>query len=182
MSGVGVAALKLAPNSVTTKDIKNHAVTQTKLGKRAVTENKLGDGAVTTAKFASGAIAPNAARLAGVAPGECQTGWLKSSIVVDTSTLSDATPDATVPGAFDCANKTADAVTIHRIATGRYTLTLAGLDSGVAISSSANVGGGAANVVTAASKVDAQGKVNLNVWNNGDAALVDGKTVSLIVF
>ena len=124
----------------------------------------------------------NAARLGGAAPGECQTGWLKSSLVVDTSGLSDATPDATVPGAFDCASKAADAVTIHRIGTGRYTLTLAGLDSGVAISSSANVGGGAANVVTAASKVDAQGKVNLNVWNNGDAALVDGKTVSLIVF
>ena len=126
--------------------------------------------------------AANAARLGGAAPGECQTGWLKSSVVVDTSGLTDATPDATVPGAFDCASKAADAVTIHRIGTGRYTLTLAGLNSGVAISSSANVGGAAANVVTAASEVDAQGKVNLNVWNNGDAALVDGKTVSLIVF
>jgi hypothetical protein len=181
MSGVGVAALKLTPNSVTTKDIKNHAVTQTKLGKRAVTGNKLRDGAVTTAKFASGAIAPNAAMLAGVAPGRCQTGWLKASMVVDTSALTDATPDAVVP-AFDCASKAADAVTIHRTGVGRYTLTLTGIDSGIGISSSANVGGGAANVVTAASKVDAQGKLNLTVWNNGDAALVDGKTVSLIVF
>jgi hypothetical protein len=128
------------------------------------------------------ANATNAAKLGGAAPGECQTGWLKSSVVVDTSGLTDATPDATVPGAFDCASKAADAVTIHRNGTGRYTLTLAGLNSGVAISSSANVGGAAANVVTAASKVDAQGKVNLNVWNNGDALLVDGKTVSLIVF
>ena len=50
-----------------------------------------------------------------------------------------------------------------------------------AISSSANVGGGAANVVTAASQL-VNGKTNVTVWNNGDAALVDGKTVSLIVF
>ena len=183
-SGFGYAAVQMKANSVKTKNIKNGAVTT----------NKIADGAVTTPKFAPDAVAPsatnamnatnaaNAARLGGAAPGECQTGWLKSSVVVDTSGLADATPDATVPGAFDCASKAADAVTIHRIATGRYTLTLAGLDSGVAISSSANVGGGAANVVTAASKVDAQGKVNLNVWNNGDAALVDGKTVSLIVF
>jgi hypothetical protein len=180
-SGFGYAAVTMKANSVKTKNIKNGAVTT----------NKIADGAVTTPKFAPDAVAPsatnaanaaNAARLGGAAPGECQTGWLKSSLVVDTSGLTDATPDATVPGAFDCASKAADAVTIHRNGTGRYTLTLAGLASGVAISSSANVGGGAANVVTAASKVDAQGKVNLNVWNNGDALLVDGKTVSLIVF
>ena len=193
MSGFGYAAVKMKANSVKTRNL-SHA---------AVTTGKIADGAVTTPKLAPNAVAPNAtnavnaanaanadnadnaanaARLGGAAPGQCQTGWLKSSLVVDTSGLTDATPDATVPGAFDCASKAADSVTIHRIATGRYTLTLAGLNSGVAISSSANVGGGAANVVTAASKVDAQGKVNLNVWNNGDAALVDGKTVSLIVF
>lgn len=177
MGGFGYAAVKMKPNSVKTRNL-SHA---------AVTTDKIADGAVTTPKLAPDAVAPsatnaaNAARLGGAAPGECQTGWLKASLVVDTSGLTDATPDAVVP-AFDCASKAADAVTIHRIGTGRYTLTLAGLDSGVAISSSANVGGGAANVVTAASKVDAQGKVNLNVWNNGDAALVDGKTVSLIVF
>lgn len=180
MGGFGYAAVKLKPNSVKTRNLSHSAVTT----------GKIADGAVTTPKLAPNAVAPsaknsanaaNAARLGGAAPGECQTGWLKASLVVDTSGLTDATPDAVVP-AFDCASKAADAVTIHRIGTGRYTLTLAGLDSGVAISSSANVGGGAANVVTAASKVDAQGKVNLNVWNNGDAALVDGKTVSLIVF
>ena len=186
MSGVGVAALKLTPNSVRTKNIKSNAVTT----------GKIADGAVTTPKLAPDAVAPqatnavnamnaanadNAARLGGAAPGECQTGWLKASLVVDTSGLTDATPDAVVP-AFDCASKAADAVTIHRTGTGRYTLTLAGLNSGVGISSSANVGGGAANIVTAASTVDAQSKLNLTVWNNGDAALVDGKTVSLIVF
>jgi hypothetical protein len=178
MSGFGYAAVSMKANSVKTKNIKNGAVTT----------NKIADGAVTTPKFAPDAVAPNAAnaanaaRLGGAAPGQCQTGWLKSSLVVDTSGLTDATPDATVPGAFDCASKAADAVTIHRIGTGRYTLTLAGLDSGVAISSSANVGGGAANIVTAASKVGADGKVGINVWNNGDAALVDGKTVSVMVF
>ena len=184
MSGFGYAAVSMKANSVKSKNIKN----------AAVTTNKIADGAVTTPKLAPDAVAPNAtnavnatnaanaAKLGGAAPGQCQTGWLKSSLVVDTSGLTDATPDATVPGVFDCASKAADAVTIHRNGTGRYTLTLGGLDSGVAISSSANVGGGAANIVTAASKVDADGKVNVNVWNNGDAALVDGKTVSVIVF
>jgi hypothetical protein len=184
MSGFGYAAVNMKANSVKTRNIKA----------AAVTTNKIADGAVTTPKLAPDAVAPsatnavnavnaaNAARLGGAAPGECQTGWLKSSLVVDTSGLTDAAPDATVPGAFDCASKAADAVTIHRIGTGRYTLTLAGLDSGVAISSSANVGGGAANIVTAASKVGADGKVGINVWNNGDAALVDGKTVSVMVF
>jgi hypothetical protein len=180
MGGFGYAAVKMKPNSVRSKNIKDGAITT----------NKIADGAVTTPKLAPDAVAPNAtnaanamnaAQLGGVAPGHCQQGWLKASIVVDTSTV-DATPDAVVPNAFDCASRAADAVTIHKIADGRYTLTIAGLDSGVAISSSANVGGGAANVVTAASKVDANGKLNLNVWNNGDAALVAGKTVSLIVF
>jgi len=186
MGGIGYSAVKLQPNSVRSKNIKSGAVTT----------DKIADGAVTTPKLAPDAVAPkatnavtamnaanadNAARLGGAAPGECQTGWLKASTVIDTSALTDATPDAVVP-AFDCASKAADAVTIHRTGTGRYTLTLAGLSSGVGISSSANVGGGAANVVTAASKVDAAGKLNLTVWNNGDAALVDGKTVSLVVF
>jgi hypothetical protein len=187
MGGFGYAATKLKPNSVKAKNIKPGAVTS----------DKLADGAVTTPKLAPDAVAPNARnaanavnamnaanadKLGGVAPGGCQTGWLKASIVVDTSTV-DATPDAVVPNAFDCASKAADAVTIHKDADGRYTLTIAGLDSGVAISSSANVGGPGANVVTAASKVDADGKVNLNVWNNpNDGALVAGKTVSLIVF
>jgi hypothetical protein len=190
MSGFGYAAVKMKPNSVKTRNLSHAAVTTDKIANGAVTTPKLAPDAVapraTNAVSATNAAnadnAANAARLGGAAPGECQTGWLKSSLVVDTSGLTDATPDAVVPGAFDCASKAADSVTIHRIGTGRYTLTLAGLNSGVAISSSANVGGAAANIVTAASKVDAQGKVNLNVWNNGDAALVDGKTVSVIVF
>lgn len=187
ISGFGYAAVNMKANSIKTRNLSHAAVTTDKIADGAVTTPKLAPDAVapsaTNAAYAANAAnAANAARLGGAAPGQCQIGWLKASVVVDTSTVSDVTPDATVPGAFDCASKAADAVTIHRIATGRYTLTLPGLDSGVAISSSANVGGGAANVVTAASKVDAQGKVNLNVWNNSDAALVDAKTVSLIVF
>jgi hypothetical protein len=172
MGGVGYSAVKMKANSVKTKNIRNGAVTTPKLAPDAVAPN---------ARNALNAMsAANADRLGGAAPGQCQTGWLKASTVIDTSTLTDAMPDAVVP-AFDCASKAADAVTIHRNGTGRYTLSLAGIDSGIGISSSANVGGPAANVVTAASRV-VGGKLNVNVWNNGDAALVDGKTVSLVVY
>jgi hypothetical protein len=171
MGGLGYAATKLKPNSVKTKTIRNGAVTS----------GKLADGSVTTAKLSRDAVAPNAvnamdaAKLGGVAPGHCQLGWLKASMVVDTSTLTPEQPDAVVP-AFDCASGAADAVTIHRTDVGRYTVTLAGIDSGVAISSSTG-----ANAVTAASKIQ-DGQVAVRVWNNGDAAFVDGKTFSLIAF
>jgi hypothetical protein len=171
MGGLGYAATKLKPNSVKTKTIRNGAVTS----------GKLADGSVTTAKLSPDAVAPNAvnamdaAKLGGVAPGHCQLGWLKASMVVDTSTLTPEQPDAVVP-AFDCASRAAGAVSIHRTDVGRYTVTLAGVDSGVAISSSTG-----ANAVTAASKIQ-DGQVAVRVWNNGDAAFVDGKTFSLIAF
>ena len=38
------------------------------------------------------------------------------------------------------------------------------------------------NAVTAASTVDEQGQTAVKVWNNSDAAFVDGKTFSLIAF
>src|SRR5688572_7611641 len=76
MGGFGYAAVKIKPNSVKTKNIRAGAVTT----------KKLANGAVTTPKLAADAVAPNAAKLGGAAPGQCQTGWLKSSIVVDTST------------------------------------------------------------------------------------------------
>ena len=171
MGGLGYAATKLKPNSVKTKTIRNGAVTS----------GKLADGSVTTEKLSPDAVARNAvnamdaAKLGGAAPGQCQLGWLKASMVVDTSTLTPEQPDAVVP-AFDCASRAADAVTIHRTDVGRYTVTLAGIGSGVAISSSTG-----ANAVTAASKVE-DGQVAVRVWNNGDAAFVDGKTFSLIAF
>ena len=171
MGGLGYAATKLKPNSVKAKTIRNGAVTS----------GKLANGSVTTAKLSPDAVAPNAvnamdaAKLGGVAPGHCQLGWLKAWMVVDTSTLTPEQPDAVVP-AFDCASTAADAVTIHRTDVGRYTVTLAGIGSGVAISSSTG-----ANAVTAASKIE-DGQVAVRVWNNGDAAFVDGKTFSLIAF
>lgn len=178
MGGFGyAAAAKLKPASVKTKNI----------GPSAVTTDKIANGAVTTPKLSPDAVAPNAmnavnamnaAKLGGAAPGQCQTGWLKASAVIDTSTLSDAQPDAVVPG-FNCASKAADAVSIHRDAVGRYTVTLNGIDSGTVVAGIS--GANPANAITAASPVTA-GQVIVKVWNNSDAAFVDGKTVSLLVF
>jgi hypothetical protein len=177
MGGFGYAAVKLKPASVKTKNIKA----------AAVTTDKLADGAVTTPKLAPDAVAPsavnaanaaNAAKLGGAAPGQCQTGWLKASAVIDTSNLTDAQPDAVVPG-FNCASKAADAVSIHRDAVGRYTVTLSGIDSGTVVAGIS--GANPANAVTAASPVIG-GQVIVKVWNNSDAAFVDGKTVSLLAF
>jgi hypothetical protein len=174
MGGIGYATAKLKPNSVNAKNIKSGAVTT----------DKIADGAVTTPKLAANAVAPyatnavnamNAAKLGGAAPGECQTGWLTASMVVDTAPLTQDHPDVVVPG-FNCASKAADAIQIHREATGLYTVTLAGIESGVAVSSSAG-----ANAVTAASKIEG-GQLTVKVWNNGDAAFVDGKTFDLIAF
>ncbi len=174
MGGFGYAAVKLKPASVKTKNIKAGAVTT----------DKLADGAVTTPKLAPGAVAPNAvnamnaAKLGGAAPGECQAGWLKASAVIDTTNLNDAQPDAVVPG-FNCASKAADAVSIHRDAVGRYTVALNGLDSGTVVAGIS--GANPANAVTAASPI-IDGQVIVKVWNNSDAAFVDGKTVSLLAF
>jgi hypothetical protein len=174
MGGVGYAAAKLKPASVKTKTIHDGAVTT----------GKIADGAVTTPKLAPDAVAPyavnamNAAKLGGAAPGECQTGWLKASAVIDTTNLNDAQPDAIVPG-FDCASKSADAVSIHRDAVGRYTVTLDGIDSGTVVAGIS--GANPANAVTAASPIT-NGQVIVKVWNNLDAQFVDGKTVSLLAF
>src|SRR5262245_37691340 len=75
LSGIGYSAAKLKPSSISAKNIK----------RAAVTSNKIADGAVTTPKLAADAVAPNAvnaATLAGVAPGHCQVGWLKASLVI----------------------------------------------------------------------------------------------------
>jgi hypothetical protein len=169
MGGFGYAAAKLKPASVRTKNIKTGAVTT----------DKLADGAVTTPKLAPDAVAPNAvnamnaAKLGGAAPGECQTGWLNGSVVANTAGLADdAVP---IPG-FDCASKAADAVTIDRDAIGQYVVTFAGSEANVAVVTSAG-----ANAVTAATPLE-PGSFLVKVWNNADAAFVDGKTFSLIAF
>ncbi|HEX3293315.1 MAG TPA: hypothetical protein VHR38_06210 [Solirubrobacterales bacterium] len=191
MGGLGYAAGKLKPNSVKAKNIRSGAVTS----------DKLADGAVTTPKLAPDAVAPNAAsatnalnamnaaRLGGAAPGECQTGWLKASMVVDTSALTPDQPDAVVPG-FDCASKAEDAIHIHREATGVYTVSLAGIDTGVAITTSAGAGA-VGNAVTAASKIEG-GELTVRTWTNSDGhvagqadtapPLVDGRAFGLIAF
>jgi len=191
MGGLGYAAAKLKPNSVKAKNIRSGAVTS----------DKLADGAVTTPKLAADAVAPNAtnaanavnamnaARLGGAAPGECQTGWLKASMVFDTSVLTQDQPDAVVPG-FDCASKAEDAIQIHREATGVYTVSLAGIDSGVAITTSAGAGA-IGNAVTAASKIE-DGQLVVRTWTNSDGhaagqpdtapPLVDGRAFGLIAF
>jgi hypothetical protein len=195
MGGVGYSAVKLKPSSVKSKNIKSGAVTT----------DKIADGAVTSPKFAPDAIAPNATnavnamnaanaanadKLGGVAPGHCQLGWLKASAVIDTTPLNDANPDMDVPG-FDCASSADGSIHVHRLATGRYEITIAGIGTGTALSSSANVGGGAANIVTAASRVE-DDELTMNVWTNsdlhvagqadGNPPLIDGKTVTLLVF
>jgi hypothetical protein len=182
MGGFGYAAVKIKPASVKTKNIRDGAVTS----------NKLADGAVTTPKFAADAVAPNAAyannaaQLGGVAPGHCQVGWLKASAVIDTGPLTDANPDMDVSG-FDCASNAAGSIHIHRDAVGRYTVTVAGLDSGTAIS---GIAGGAPNpnAVSAVTPVDDQGQMALKSWDNGVdpatgvAPFKDGRVITLLVF
>jgi hypothetical protein len=172
MGGFGYAAVKLKPSSVKTKNIRSGAVTT----------DKLADGAVTTPKLAPDAVAPNAAyamnaaKLGGKAPGECQTGWLGGSATIDTVPLNGTTDvPIAVPG-FNCASKADDAVTVQRESVGQYTVTFAGNDANIGITTSAG-----ANAVTAATRVD-PGVFLVKVWNNSDAAFVDGKTFSLIAF
>jgi hypothetical protein len=175
MGGFGYAAVKMKPNSVKTKNIKDGAVTT----------GKIADAAVTTPKLAPDATAPNAvnamnaAQLGGVAPGHCQLGWLKAATVVNTAALTQDQPDADVPG-FNCASHAEGAIHIHREAVGLYTVTLAGIGAGTAVSSSS--GGNPANAVTAASQINGEGTLTVKVWNNGDAQFVDGKTFALIAF
>ncbi len=164
MGGFGYAAAKLKQSSVKTKNIKN----------AAVTTDKIADGAVTTPKLAPDAIAPNAAKLGGVAPGGCQTGWLKASLVVDTDVIPPDAGSAVVPG-FDCASNAQDAVQIKRTDVGRYLVTFADNDAANAVITSAGD-----NAVTAVTKT-ADGFV-VKVWNNSDAAFVDGKSFSLVAF
>jgi len=172
MGGLGYAAGTLKPNSVKAKNIRSGAVTS----------DKLADGAVTTPKLAPDAVAPsaanamNAARLAGAAPGECQTGWLSGALTVNTGNIN---PDESnsVPG-FDCASKAADAVTIQREAVGQYTVTFADSDALIGISVAS---GAASNAVTSATLLE-PGSFLVRVWNNSDAQFVDGKTFSLIAY
>jgi hypothetical protein len=191
LGGIGYATAKLKPNSVKAKNIRAGAVTSEKLANGAVTTPKLSPDAVapnaTNATNAVNAMnAANADKLGGVAPGHCQLGWLKASAVIDTAPLTDANPDMDVSG-FDCASAADDAIHIHRDAVGRYTVTIAGLDSGTAIS---GIAGGVPNpnAISAASPVDEQGQTAVKSWDNGVdpatgvAPFKDGRVITLLVF
>ena len=184
MGGVGYATGKLKPQSVKAKNIKGGAITTAKIADGAVTTPKLAPDAVapyaTNAANAVNAVnaanAANADKLGGVGPGGCQTGWLKASMTVDTAPLNGTTGEPVgVPG-FNCASKADDAVQVQREAIGQYTVTLADSDADVAIASSAG-----SNSVTAATSLE-PGSFLVKVWNNGDAAFVDGRTFTLIAF
>src|SRR3954447_11406030 len=141
MGGFGYAAVKMKPYSVKSKNIKPGAVTT----------DKIADGAVTTPKLSPDAVAPNAmnaARLGGVAPGGCQTGWLDGSVTVDTAPLNGTLDQPSIVPGFNCASKAGDAVQVQREAVGQYQVILAGNDSRQAIASSTG-----ANAVTAAGLV-----------------------------
>jgi hypothetical protein len=172
MGGFGYAAVKMKPNSVKARNIRNGAVTT----------DKIADGAVTTPKLAPDAVAPNAlnaanamnaARLGGAAPGDCQAGWLKAAAVIDTRGLTDQ--PSSVPG-FSCASKAGDAIQISRAGVGEYELTLTGIDSATAIASSEGP-----NAVAAATRVQ-EGALVVHVWDNLNAALTDNLTFTLLVF
>ena len=169
MGGIGYSAVKLRPSAVKTKNIRD----------AAVTTNKIADGAVTTPKLAPDAVAPsamNAAKLGGAAPGECQTGWLRGSGTVDTAPLNGTLDEPLAVPGFNCASKADGAVMVQREAVGQYTVTFAGSDARIATVTSAG-----SNAVTAATPLE-PGSFLVKVWNNGDAAFVDGKTFSLIAF
>jgi hypothetical protein len=184
MGGVGYATGKLKPLSVKAKNIKSGAVTTAKIA----------DGAVTTPKLAPDAVAPyatnaanamnaanatnaaNAAKLGGVAPGGCQQGWLKASMTVDTAPLNGTIGEPVAVPGFNCASAADDAVQVQREAIGQYTVTLADSDANVAIASSAG-----SNSVSAATSLE-PGSFLVKVWNNSDAAFVDGRTFTLIAF
>jgi hypothetical protein len=172
IGGFGYAAVKLRPNSVTTKIIRNGAITTGKIADGAVATPKLAPDAVAPSAT-SAAIALNAARLGGAAPGECQSGWLKAAAVVDTGGLTDE--PSTVPG-FSCASKAGDAIQIRRAGVGEYELALRGIDSATAIASSEGP-----NAVAAATRVQ-QGSLVVHVWDNLNAALTDNLTFTLLVF
>jgi hypothetical protein len=54
--GAAIAATKLEPNSVGTKELKSQAVTAAKIKRDAVVESKIEGGAVTAGKIAAGAV------------------------------------------------------------------------------------------------------------------------------
>lgn len=78
LGGVSVAALKLKPNSVKTKNVKNGAITESKIANGAVTETKIANGAITKAKLGSGVAGAKNAVAAGTATNDGLNGATSS--------------------------------------------------------------------------------------------------------
>jgi hypothetical protein len=183
MGGVGYAALKLKPNSVKTKTIKNGAVT----------EAKIAAGAVSTGKFAASAKAPtagtadNALKLAGASPssfqGFCKAGSIKATAVVNTTGLGATFTN--VPG-FNCfqPGNTTSSVQIRRTGPGAYVVRFVGNmgpdSSGSAVISSVDTG-----FSNAAASTDpgAPGEITFNVVARDlTGNPTDNHTFSLVAF
>ena len=150
-SAVAAGKIKLPNGSVKAKTIKN--------------------GAVTTPKFAKGAVAPDAAKLGGVKPGGCQTGWIKGTLVVDTTGVGAAY--SARPG-FNCGG---GEVQIKRTAVGNYDVKFVGGagDTGSAVVSSMN-----ANFHMSAYSIGV-GEFHV-VVETGAGAATDDKRFALLAF
>ena len=175
MGGFGYAAVKMKPNSVRTKNIKSGAVTT----------DKIADGAVTTPKLAPDAVAPNAtnavnamnaAKLGGVGPASCQTGWLKASLrSIDT----DERDDGPAGRAFRASTAPARPLTRCRSRGKRSASTPSPWPA-----MTRRRGDRAERRRQRRHRRDDDRRrpFLVKVWNNSDAAFVDGKSFSLIAF
>jgi len=178
MGGAGYAALRLGPNSVKTKNIRD----------RAVTGSKLADGAITAAKFAPGSGAPDAARLGGVSAADyqrsCSGGAIKATIVVNTTGIPGTFTN--VPG-FNCfrPGNLTSSVQIERLAQGQYIVRFVG-NSGPNASGSAvvsSVGGDGLVTYDLANPSPIPGEITfIVVVRNGAGNPVDNRTFSLLAF
>jgi hypothetical protein len=178
MGGVGYAALKLRPNSVKTRNIKD----------QAVTAPKLADGAITSAKLAAGTTAPDAAQLGGKPPssyqGFCTGGGIKATVVVNTTGVGPSFTN--VPG-FNCfqPGNLTSSVQILRQGQGDYIVRFVG-NSGPNASGSAvvsSVGGDGLVTYDLANPSPIPGENTfVVVVRNGAGNPVDNRTFSLLAF
>jgi hypothetical protein len=185
MGGVGYAAVKLKPNSVKTKTIKNGAVTTPKIA----------DDAVSTAKLDANAIAPNAARaadadrLGGVTASNyqhtCSGGGIKATVVVHTGGLPGVLTN--VPG-FNCLEpgNLTSSVQVERLEVGVYAVRFVG-NSGSEASGSAIAteegDDGDGSVSYEPFQLSDTGEIEFVVFVHDAAGnLVDNRTFSLLAF
>jgi hypothetical protein len=185
MGGVGYAALKLKPNSVRTRNIKD----------AAVTESKIAGGAVSTGKLAANAKSPlagtadNALQLGGASPsafqGFCKAGSIKASLVINTTGLP-VSPNFTNEPGFNCfqPGNLTSSVQIRHAALGTYIVRFVGNsgpnNSGSAVISNLDTG---YSVAFAGTDLGAPGEVTFTVnTHNDNGTLGENHTFSLLAF